>query len=56
MINENEMKWKCTHYRLTSLLMESRVKFWSPQNMSGASQQNSVAAFSQTKQVDGDLF
>ena len=37
--------------------MESRVKFPSPQNnMSWASQQESVVAFSRTTEVDGDLF
>ena len=35
---------------------ESRVKFRSPQNISGASQQNRVAAFALTAEVDGDLF
>ena len=41
--------------------MESRVNFRDPQNISGASQQNSVAvvlesAFTETTEVDGDLF
>ena len=40
----------------TPMSMESRVKFWIPQNISGTSQQNSVAAFSLTTEVDGDLF
>ena len=40
--------WK-SHYLLTPILMQSQVKFWSPQ-------QNSVAAFSLTTEVDGDLF
>lgn len=35
--------------------MESQVKFGSPQNISGASLQNSIAAFSLTTE-DGDLF
>ena len=34
--------------------MESQGKFHSPQNIHGASQQNSVVAFS--AEVDGDLF
>ena len=33
--------------------MESQVKLWSPQNISGASQWNSVAAFSLTSEVAG---
>ena len=37
------------------MLMESQVKFCSPQNISGASQQNSVAAFSETTEVEWDL-
>ena len=36
--------------------LESGVKFRSPQNISGGSQQNSDAAFCQTTEVDGDLF
>ena len=36
--------------------MESLVKFHSPKNISGASQQNSIAAFSWRTEVDGDLF
>ena len=36
--------------------MESRLKFRGPQNISGALQQNSVAALSFTAEVDGDLF
>ena len=36
--------------------MESQVKFRSPQNISGASQQNSVAAFSYKTEIDGDVF
>ena len=35
--------------------MESRVKFRSPQNICGGSQQNSDAAFCQTTEVDGGL-
>ena len=49
----------CHHssYLLTLMLGESQVKFSSPQNISGASQQNSVAAFaSTTVVVDGCLF
>ena len=37
------------------MLMESQVKFCSPQNISGASQQNRVAAFSETSEVAEDL-
>ena len=36
--------------------MDGRVKFRSSQNISGASQLNSVAAFYQTTETDGDLF
>ena len=36
--------------------MESQVKFRGQQNISGASQQNIVAAFSRTSEVDGGLF
>ena len=32
------------------------VKFYSPQNISGASHQNKVSAFSSTTEVDGSLF
>ena len=38
------------------MLMESQVKFHSLQNICGASQQNTVAAFSETAEVAGDLF
>ena len=38
------------------MLIESQVKFHSPQNISGASRQNNIAAFSLTTEVDGDLF
>ena len=37
-ISEDE-KWKFSHHLLTSMLMGSWVKFWSAQNISGASQQ-----------------
>ena len=36
--------------------MESRMKFCSPQHISGASQQNSAEAFFWTAEVEGDLF
>ena len=36
---------KQSNYLLTVMLLESQVAFYSPQNISGASQQNSVAAF-----------
>ena len=35
--------------------MESQVKCCSPQNISGASQEKSVAAFSQSSEVNGDF-
>lgn len=40
---------------LTTELMESRLKFFSPQNRSGASQQNSVSALSCATEEDGNL-
>ena len=36
------------------MLMEMRVRFSSPQNISGASQYDSDAAFSSTTEVDGE--
>lgn len=39
-----------------SVIMVNRVRFRSPQNVSGASQQNRVEAFSYTTEADGDLF
>ena len=36
--------------------MESWVNFRSPQNISGASQQNRVTAFPYTTEEDGDFF
>ena len=36
------------------MLMESHRKFYHLQNISGASQQNNVAAFCQTTEVDRD--
>ena len=47
---------KFCDYLLTPMPVESRVKLCSPQNISGASQQNSGARFSSTTEVDGDLF
>ena len=41
-------KCKVSHHLLTAVLMGSQVKFRRPQNISGASQQNRVAAFSLT--------
>ena len=38
------------------MLTESQVTFRSPQNISGASQQNSAKGFSETTEVAGDLF
>ena len=37
---------KFSHYLISLMLMESEAKFISPPNISGASQQNGVAAFS----------
>lgn len=42
-------------YLLTLILMDRGVKCHIPQNVSGASQRNSVAAFSQTTDVDWDF-
>lgn len=39
----------------TFMLTESRMKIHRSQTISGASRQNSVAAFSQTTEADGDL-
>lgn len=39
----------------TFMLTESRMNIHRSQTISGASQQNSVAAFSQTTEADGDL-
>ena len=47
---------KLNHYPLNPMLMESQGKILSPQNVSGASKQNSVAASSKTTEVAGDLF
>ena len=38
------------------MLIESHVKFYSPQNICGASQDNSVAAVSLTTEVAGDWY
>ena len=38
------------------MLMDSQMKVRGPHNISGASQQNSIASFSQTTDVDGKLF
>ena len=40
--------------RYLVMLMESHRKFYHLQNISGASQQNNVAAFCQTTEVDRD--
>ena len=45
-----------TQYPLTLMPMESQIKFQGQQNISGASQQNSVAAFSLTTEADGEFF
>ena len=47
-------KCKFNHYLLTLRLLESQMRFRSPQNTFGASQQNSVAAFSETAEGDRD--
>ena len=36
--------------------IESQAKFHGPQNISGALQQNTIAAFSYTTTANGDLF
>ena len=38
------------------MLMESKVKFPCPLNISGASQKDSIAAFPKTTELNGDLF
>lgn len=40
-----------SHYAVTHTLLESRVRFLCPQNVSGASEQNGVAAFYETTQI-----
>lgn len=45
-------KWKFSHCLLGPMPMESQVKFYSTQNISGPSQQNSSAAFS--TEADGE--
>ena len=37
------------------MLMESQVKFRGPYNISGASQHNSIASFSQSTQVNSSF-
>ncbi len=44
------------HYLLTVMLMNNGVKFFSPQNTAGVSQENSIAVISQTIEVNGDQF
>ena len=46
--NEFIQKFKFSHYLFTRMSMENRVNFCSPKNISGASWQNSIAAFSLT--------
>ena len=41
-------KWKLSRYLLSLGPIDSQVKFQKPKSISGASQQNSVAAFSKT--------
>lgn len=45
-------KWQLSHYQLIPMPMECWVRFLNPQNMSGASQENSISAFSWTTKVD----
>ena len=47
-------KWKSSHHSLNLMLMECWVNFCNSQNI--PSQQNSVTVFSETTEVDGDLF
>ena len=47
---------KFSHYLLALTPVGSRVKFSSPQNISGASRQNRVSAFCWSTEIDGDLF
>lgn len=48
-------KIKFNHYLLAAMLVESQVKFLSPQNIPGVSQ-NSIAASSWTTEEDRKLF
>ena len=50
------LKMKLSYNVLALMLMESQEKSIRPPNIAGASQQNSVAAFSYTTEVAGDLF
>lgn len=47
---------KISHYSITPMWKERWVKFWSPQNTSGASQSNSIASSCLTTEVKGDFF
>lgn len=51
-----ELKLKFSHHLVIVWLKESQEMFNSPGNISGASQLNSITAFSWTAAVDGDLF
>ena len=45
-------KWQFTHDLVIPMQTESQVKFCGPQIISGASQQNTIAAFSKTAEVE----
>ena len=49
-------KWRFSHYGLAFKPIEHWMNFCSPQNISGASRQNKVAAFSWKTEAAGDLF
>lgn len=51
-----ELKLKFSHHLVIVSLKESQEMFNSPGNISGASQLNSITAFSWTAAVDGDSF
>ena len=48
-------KWEFSHY-LFHPHADAKVEFGRPRNISGASQQNNIVAFSKTTEVDGGLF
>ena len=52
---KSTQKWEFSHYVLYPLPTESQVKFHGLPQISGALQENSVAAFSQKAEKDGDL-
>ncbi len=46
-------KVKFSHYLLTVMVMEGQVKFFSPQDSAGVSQEKDIAVISQTVDING---